>query len=131
MADAPEDLLYTQEHLWVRIEGGCARVGITEFLADMVGRVMEVELPEEGIEADDSSDCGHLTGSKESRDIFSPLAGMVQTVNDELLEDPELVNGDPYGEGWLFVLEDIDLEAEDTLMSPEDYEYILAENEEI
>ena len=131
MFSLPEDLMYTKEHIWIRMEDGRARLGITDFLAEKLVRTIQVELPEEGAEVDPTSELGHVTGSGfGSVDLFSPLAGTVAEVNVELEADPELVAGDPYGEGWICALSDFDKEDCDLLLSPEDYETVLEEEPE-
>lgn len=101
----PEDLKYTAEHEWVREPGtasGSVRVGITDFAQDALGDIVYVSLPEVGASIAAGSACGELESTKSVSDIYAPLAGEVVAVNDALDATPELVNTDPYGEGWLF-----------------------------
>jgi glycine cleavage system H protein len=119
----PEDLLYSEEHMWIRFEDGVARIGITDVLIDRLGQIMEVELPEEEQELRAASELGHITGSKEGAlEIFSPLNGTVIAVNDELFDTPEIISKDPYDEGWLLTLTGFDPDEFEELYSPEDYQ---------
>jgi glycine cleavage system H protein len=101
----PEDLRYTPDHEWVRVEGGRARVGITDFAQDALGDVVFVQLPEVGASVAAGESCGEVESTKSVSDVFAPLAGTVVQINDDLGESPERLNSDPYGEGWLYVLE--------------------------
>ena len=106
MSDYPEDLKYSTEHEWVRSgNGSSVRVGITEYAADQLGDIVFVTLPEvgDGVSAGDA--CGELESTKSVSDIFCPVAGVVTAVNPLLEANPETINTDPYGDGWLFELE--------------------------
>lgn len=97
----PEDLKYTAEHEWVRIEGDIATVGITDYAQDQLGDVVFVELPEEGEEIEKGDTFGVVESTKSVSDLYVPLSGVVTESNDPLLDSPEIVNEDPYGEGWM------------------------------
>jgi glycine cleavage system H protein len=101
----PEDLRYTSDHEWVRVEGGRARVGITDFAQDALGDVVFVQLPEVGASVAAGESCGEVESTKSVSDVFAPLNGTVVQINDDLGESPERLNNDPYGDGWLYVLE--------------------------
>lgn len=117
----PDDLLYTSDHEWVRIDGTTARVGITAYAQDALGDIVYVTLPEEGAEVQAGVSCGEVESTKSVSDVLSPVAGTVSGLNDALDGAPELVNTDPYGEGWMFEVQLADPEAADELLSPEDY----------
>ena len=101
----PDDLKYTTEHEWVREPGehdGSVRIGITHFAQDALGDIVYVSLPEVGESVDAGSTCGELESTKSVSDIYAPVSGKVVARNDALDATPELVNNDPYGDGWLF-----------------------------
>lgn len=101
----PDDLKYTTEHEWVRSPGeseGSVRVGITHYAQDALGDIVYVSLPEVGDTVVDGGTCGELESTKSVSDVYAPLAGEIVARNDALDATPELVNNDPYGDGWLF-----------------------------
>ena len=102
MTTTPEDLRYTSEHEWVRGEGPEVEVGITDFAQDSLGDIVFVTLPEVGAELTAGEACGELESTKSVSDIFAPVTGTVVEANAALEANPELVNSEPYGEGWLF-----------------------------
>ena len=104
MANVPEELRYTKEHEWARVEGDRARVGITAFAQDQLGDVVFVELPKVGAKVTAMKTFGVVESVKAVSDLFAPLSGEVVEVNGELSNKPELVNGDPYGQGWMLVI---------------------------
>jgi len=117
----PEDLRYTEEHEWIRVSDGRATVGITEYAQDQLGDVVYVELPSVGDEVKAMRPFGVVESVKAASDLFSPLTGIVVEVNSKLAEEPELVNNDPYGDGWMIVVEleeGCDLSI---LLDPEEY----------
>jgi glycine cleavage system H protein len=101
----PEDLRYTKEHEWARAEGDRARVGITDFAQDALGDVVYVDLPEVGAEVTAGQAFGEVESTKSVSDVFSPLSGTIVQRNPLIDDHPELVNEQPYGDGWLVVLE--------------------------
>ncbi len=122
----PGDLQYAKTHEWVRIEDGSATVGITEHAQDELGDVVFVELPEEGRTLDAGEAFGAVESVKAVSDLYSPLAGEVVGVNESLGDNPEKINEDPYGEGWILKLR---VSGEADLLSAEDYEKMLEESE--
>ncbi len=100
----PEDLHYTPDHEWLRIEGDEAVVGITEYAATELGDVVFVELPAVGMALQPAESFGVIESVKTASDLYSPAAGEVLAVNSQLADKPELVNQDPYGEGWMIRL---------------------------
>jgi len=106
MSNIPEQLQYTKAHEWVKQnEDGTVSVGITDHAQDLLGDMVFVELPEMGSQLASGDECVVVESVKAASDVYSPLAGEVVAVNDAVTEAPELVNQDPYGEGWLFVLQ--------------------------
>ena len=101
----PEDLRYTKEHEWARADGTRVRVGITDFAQDALGDVVYVDLPEVGAEVTASQAFGEVESTKSVSDVFSPLTGTIVERNPLLDERPDLVNEQPYGDGWLIVIE--------------------------
>lgn len=102
----PEDLRYTTDHEWVRETGdGTVRVGITHYAQEALGDVVYVSLPAVGDTVESGSSCGEVESTKSVSDLYAPLPGTVTAVNDALDATPELVNSDPYGEGWMYELQ--------------------------
>ena len=117
--EVPEDCRYLESHEWARPENGAVRVGISDFAQDELGDVVFVELPDEGDQFEREEAFGVVESIKAVSDLYSPVGGTVVEVNDALVEEPELVNEDPYGEGWMIAVEpDGDL---DELLSPDEY----------
>jgi len=122
----PDALQYTAEHEWVRIDGDVVRVGITAFAQDALGDIVYVTLPEDGADVEAGAVCGEVESTKSVSDVFSPVSGVVTARNEALDATPELVNTDPYGEGWMFEVRVADPDAIDGLLSPADYRAQLA-----
>jgi glycine cleavage system H protein len=120
-ADYPADLHYTGEHEWVRVEGDRARVGITSYAQDALGDIVFVSLPDDGSQVHAGAACGEVESTKSVSDLYAPVSGTVVARNDALDGSPELVNSDPYGEGWMFEVALDDPAAVDDLLSAEDY----------
>jgi glycine cleavage system H protein len=124
----PEDLKYTSEHEWVRAPGerdSSVRVGITDYAQDALGDIVYVSLPEVGDEIEAGSAIGELESTKSVSDVYAPVSGTIVARNDALDGSPELVNSDPYGEGWLFEVAPADPEVVDGLMDAEAYQETL------
>jgi glycine cleavage system H protein len=120
----PEDLKYTAEHEWVRDPGdqeGAVRVGITDHAQQALGDIVYVDLPEVGATIEGSSPCGELESTKSVSDVYAPVSGRVVAVNDGLEATPELVNSDPYGDGWLFEVVPDDDQAVSELLDADAY----------
>ena len=100
----PDDLRYSSDHEWVRLEDGKARVGITDYAQDALGDVVFVDLPEVGAAVAAGDSISEVESTKSVSDIYAPVAGTVAEVNTDLADAPERLNEDPYGEGWIFVL---------------------------
>ncbi len=123
----PGDLHYTKDHEWIRVDGGEAVVGITEFAAHQLGDVVFVELPAVGRVLAQHATFGVVESVKAVSDLFAPVAGEVVAVNDGLGGQPELVNTDPYGEGWMLRVKIADLGQLDGLLDAAAYEQLTAE----
>jgi glycine cleavage system H protein len=119
----PEDLKYTSEHEWVRADGGdgTVRVGITHYAQDALGDIVYVQLPDVGEDLESGAAVGELESTKSVSDVYAPLAGTVVRRNDALQQTPELVNSDPYGDGWLLEIRPADPGAVDTLLDADAY----------
>ncbi len=105
MSNIPSELKYVASHEWIRVEGdGTVTIGVTDHAQDLLGDVVFVELPEVGAEVASGDDAGVVESVKAASDIYAPLSGEVVAVNEELEDSPELVNSDPYGDGWFFRL---------------------------
>jgi glycine cleavage system H protein len=124
----PEDLKYSSEHEWVRSPGeaeGAVRVGITHYAQDALGDIVYVSLPEVGTEVTAGDTVGELESTKSVSDLYAPVGGKVVARNDALDASPELVNADPYGEGWLFEVATSDASEVDGLMDAASYQATL------
>jgi glycine cleavage system H protein len=122
----PDDLKYTAEHEWVRVDGGgSVRVGITDYAQEQLGDIVFVSLPEVGAEVVGGEPCGELESTKSVSDLYAPLSGTVTARNEALDATPEAVNSDPYGEGWMIVIRPADPSAAEELMGAEEYQATL------
>jgi len=119
--DFPEDLRYSTDHEWVRNEDGKVRVGITDYAQDALGDVVYVEVPEVGMSVAASAKVSEVESTKSVSDIYAPVSGVVVEVNADLADSPERLNEDPYGEGWICVIEPSDTSEVDVLMSATAY----------
>jgi glycine cleavage system H protein len=119
--NVPDELRYSSDHEWVRIEDGKARIGITDYAQDALGDVVFVQVPDVGQAADAGATVGEVESTKSVSEIYAPLAGTVVEVNPELEANPELVNSDPYGAGWIAVVELADPGALESLMDANAY----------
>ena len=119
--EIPNDLLYTIEHEWVRLKNNRATVGITDFAQGQLGDVVFVELPVEGTELAKESTFGVVESVKTVSDIYAPVTGKVVAVNKNLESQPELVNSDPYGQGWMIEIEFSNSSPEQSLLSADQY----------
>ena len=117
--EVPDDCRFVESHEWARQENGTVRVGITDFAQDELGDVVFVELPAEGDPVTDGEAFGVIESIKAVSDLYAPVSGTVTARNEDLLSAPELVNEDPYGDGWMLELETAD--SVDGLLSPAEY----------
>jgi len=123
----PSDLRYTKEHEWVRMDGEEATVGITEYAATQLGDVVFVELPDPGGDLEQFATFGVVESVKAVSDLFAPVGGRIVARNEELADRPELVNGDPYGEGWMVRIRLADADQLAELLDAQAYEELIAE----
>jgi glycine cleavage system H protein len=123
----PEDLRYTKEHEWVRVEGDEATVGITQYAADQLGDIVFVELPAVGRALEQFATFGVVESVKAVSDLFAPVAGEIVAINDALADQPELVNTQPFGDGWMVRVRLADKGQVDALLEPAAYERLTAE----
>ena len=119
--EVPENLLYTQEHEWIRVDGNNAIVGITQFAQDQLGDIVFVELPEVGTRIEQETPFGVVESVKTVSDLYAPVSGTVKAVNQDLESNPEHVNNEPYRSGWIIEIEISDKNELEKLMSPEKY----------
>lgn len=126
-----EDLYYTKEHIWVKIEGDVATVGITDFAQSQLGDVVFIDLPEVERDVESGEVIATVESIKAVSEIYAPLSGKVISVNEDLGNEPSLINSDPYGDGWICDIQIKDLTEIEDLMTSEDYRaYLEALTEE-
>jgi glycine cleavage system H protein len=121
----PTELRYTAEHEWVKVEGELLRVGITDFAQEQLGDVVYVDLPGPGTEVTEGQPFGEVESTKSVSDLYAPASGAIDARNDTLDERPELVNSDPYGDGWLVTIRVADGSSPDSLLDAAAYQDLL------
>jgi glycine cleavage system H protein len=121
MIEIPEDLKYTDEHEWAKIEDDLVVIGITDYAQDALGEIVYIELPSEGDEITKGDSFGGVESTKSVSDLYAPVSGEVVEVNESLLDSPETINEDPYGDGWLIKVKMHDSDELDELMDIEQY----------
>jgi glycine cleavage system H protein len=126
--ELPEDLKYTREHEWVSIEGSVATIGITDHAQEQLGDVVFVELPAVGDRVEKADAFGVVESTKAVSDVYAPIAGEVAEVNDDLPDNPELINEDPYGDGWMVKITLGDRADLDDLMTADEYRKFIEES---
>lgn len=122
MANVPEDLHYSKDHEWVRVEGNIASIGITDYAQNSLGDVVYVELPKVGEDFAANESFGSVESVKAVSEVFSPVSGAVAEVNESLNDEPEKVNGDPYGDGWMIKVNMSSPGEVDSLLTAAEYE---------
>ena len=122
--DTPGGLYYTDDHEWLRIENGTATVGITDFAQSELGDIVFVELEPEGTELGKDDIFGTIEAVKTVSELYMPVSGILTALNDELEQAPEVVNDDPYGDGWMIEIELEDPDEIDDLMEAEEYDEV-------
>lgn len=127
--DFPEELKYSKEHIWVRVEEGRGIIGITDYAQHELGIITTVELPAVGDELEQDDSFGSIEARKTLAELYAPLSGSVHEVNGELEDAPEFLNDDPYDSGWLVVVDIADPEELNSLMSADDYMEYVAERD--
>lgn len=128
--DFPDELKYTKEHIWIRVEGNKAVLGITDYAQQELGPISGVEMPDIGEELEQDDSFGSVEARKTVAVLYAPLSGQVLEINNELSEAPEFLNDDPYDSGWLVTMEIVDPEELNLHMSAEDYADYVSEDEE-
>jgi glycine cleavage system H protein len=121
----PDDLRYSSDHEWVRLENGQLRLGITDYAQDALGDVVFVEIPEVGMQVDAAAKVSEVESTKSVSDIYAPVAGTVVAVNDSLSDSPERLNDDPYGDGWICIIEPSDANSVDSLLDVDGYRRLI------
>ncbi len=119
--NVPQNLLYTSDHEWILVEGNLAKVGITDYAQDALGDVVFVDIPTVGEDVTAGQTVTEVESTKSVSDIYAPVNGTIVEVNEELDDSPELLNIDPYGEGWIFTIEITNQSPNTDLLSAEDY----------
>jgi glycine cleavage system H protein len=123
--NVPDDLRYSSDHEWVRAEGDRLRVGITDYAQDALGDVVFVELPETGATVELGATMGEVESTKSVSDIYAPVSGTVAEVNTDLADAPQRLNDDPYGEGWICLIEPSDTAQLDALLDAAAYRALI------
>lgn len=121
----PENLKYSKDHEWVLLTGSIARVGITDYAQDALGDVVFVQLPATNVKVEAGTSCSEVESTKSVSDIYVPVSGTIVSVNDALTSAPNLVNTDPYGDGWIMEIEVSDFVSVDNLMSAAEYRQLI------
>lgn len=123
----PKDFKYHKEHTWAKVSGKKATIGITDYAQNALGDIVYIDLPEVDAGIEINSEIGEIESTKATSSIISPLSGRVIEVNEELTETPEIINEDPYGKGWIAVVEIDDITEADDLMDVSEYEAYVEE----
>ena len=123
--NTPEDLRYSSDHEWVRVEGNRVRIGITDYAQDALGDVVFVQVPDVGAEVAVGAGISEVESTKSVSDIYAPVPGTIVEVNTDLDDAPERLNADPYGEGWICVIEVADQAAVDALLDAQAYRKLI------
>ncbi|HEX3623534.1 MAG TPA: glycine cleavage system protein GcvH [Acidimicrobiales bacterium] len=126
MNDVPGDRRYSKDHEWALVDAGRVRIGITDYAQDALGDVVFVQLPDVGASIDAGGACGEVESTKSVSDVYAPVAGTVVEVNAELAEAPQRLNEDPYGAGWICVLDPADPASVETLLDAAAYAALIA-----
>ncbi len=121
----PDNLYYTKDHEWARVEGEEAIIGITEYAQGELGDIVFIEMPKQGDMTKQFEACGNIEAVKAVADLYAPLSGEVIEVNSALESEPQKVNKDPYGEGWILKIKISDKSELDSLLSPDDYKKLI------
>jgi len=125
--EVPDDRRYTSDHEWARLDDGRLRIGITDYAQDALGDVVFVKLPEVGQTVEAGGPCSEVESTKSVSDVYSPVAGTIVAVNQALDDAPQAVNDDPYGEGWICVVEPADPAAYEALLDAAAYKGLISE----
>lgn len=123
----PDDLLYSKDHEWIRVDGDMVEIGITDYAQGELGDVVFVELPEEGSDLKQMEPFGTIEAVKAVSELFSPISGMVSAINSLVEDDAGIINRDPYGEGWMIKAKLSDVSELEGLLTPEQYQELIKE----
>jgi len=123
--DIPSELTYSSDHEWVRVEDGRARVGITDYAQDALGDVVFVDVPEVGATVERGANISEVESTKSVSEIYAPIGGTIVEVNADLADNPQKLNDDPYGDGWMFVIEPADQAQLGELLDAEGYRALI------
>ncbi len=121
MVDIPNDLKYTEEHEWARVDDDWVEIGVTDYAQDALGEIVFVELPGEGDDITIGDTFGGIESTKSVSDLYAPISGEIIEINEALLESPEIINEDPYGSGWIVRVKPYDSSELETLLDSESY----------
>ncbi len=121
MSEPPAQLHYTAEHEWVDVDGDVCRIGITDYAQQQLGDVVYIDLPQPGAPVEKGQSFGEIESTKSVSDLYAPVSGTIASVNEALNDQPELVNADPYGEGWLVTISAADVAQFDDLLDAQAY----------
>lgn len=124
VVNVPSNLRYTKDHEWILVNGSTVRVGITDYAQDALGDIVFIQLPEEGDQIVLHQGIGEIESTKSVNDIYAPVAGTVRAVNSALTDTPELLNTDPYGEGWICEVDPAEID-DSALLSSEEYSALI------
>jgi len=127
MAMIPEDLRYSTDHEWVKVEGKQAVIGITDYAQGELGDIVYLELPDVGTEVVTEEELTEIESTKTTSPVLSPISGKIIEVNEELRESPQLINDDPYGKGWIVTMRITNVDDLDSLMSAKEYDEFISE----
>jgi len=123
----PDDIRYHKEHTWVRVSGKKGTIGITDYAQEALGDIVYIDLPEPDSTVEANAEMSEIESTKATSSVISPVSGRITKVNEELAESPEVMNEDPYGKGWIAVVELDDVSETDDLMDSSDYEKYIEE----
>jgi glycine cleavage system H protein len=123
--DIPSDLRYSTDHEWARVEEGRVRIGITDYAQDALGDVVFVEVPEVGTKVERGASFSEVESTKSVSEIYAPVSGLIAEINADLADSPERLNDDPYGEGWICIIEPTDPTQLDELLDAEGYRALI------
>jgi len=123
--DIPSELRYSTDHEWARVEDGRVRVGITDYAQDALGDVVYVDVPEVGAKVERGESCAEVESTKSVSEIYAPISGTIAEVNGDLTDNPQRLNDDPYGEGWMFIIEASDEAQLTELLDAEGYRALI------
>jgi glycine cleavage system H protein len=123
--DIPSELRYSTDHEWAKLEDGRVRVGITDYAQDALGDVVYVDVPEVGAKVERGESCAEVESTKSVSEIYAPISGTIAEINGDLTDNPQRLNEDPYGEGWMFVIEPTDDAQLGELLDAEGYRALI------